>query len=97
MRRTAAGAKNAQDWDVADHDAAGHANVAPLVMLARSNMITSAANLETAAQALRALGQPVEAAQVLTMANTLMAIVDIMAKPLQRPTRVTSNKKGLTA
>ena len=78
MRRTKSGARNKQDWDIKDHLAAGHAPVAPPLTLACTNIATSAANLESAARALKRIDEPYFAAQVALMVKTLDTIVSTL-------------------
>lgn len=78
MRLTKAGIKNKQDWDIKDHLTAGHSPVAPPLILAMTNIGTSAANLESAARALKRIDEPYYAAQVALMVKTLDAIVSAL-------------------
>lgn len=78
MRITKSGKRNLQDWDIKDHLAAGHAPVAPPLTLACTNLATSAANLESAARALKCIDEPYFAAQVALMVKTLDAIVSTL-------------------
>ena len=78
MRRTKSGARNKQDWDIKDHLAAGHAPVAPPLTLAMTNIGTSAANLESAARALKRIDEPYYAAQVAQIVKTLDAIISTL-------------------
>lgn len=78
MRITKAGIKNRQDWDIKDHIAAGHAPVAAPLTLAMTNIGTSAANLESAARALKRIDEPYYAAQVAQIVRTLDAIMSIL-------------------
>lgn len=78
MRITKANVKNKQDWDIKDHIAAGHSPVAPPLTLAMTNIGTSAANLESAARALKRIDEPYYAAQVALMVKTLDAIVSAL-------------------
>lgn len=78
MRITKSGKRNKQDWDIKDHIAAGHSPVAPPLTLAMTNIGTSAANLESAARALKRIDEPYYAAQVALMVKTLDAIVSAL-------------------
>ncbi len=78
MRITKANVKNKQDWDIEDHLKAGHSPVAPPLTLAMTNIGTSAANLESAARALKRIDEPYFAAQVALMVKTLDAIVSAL-------------------
>ena len=78
MRLTKAGTRNKQDWSTLDHLAAGHAPVAPPLALACTNLATSAANLESAARALKRIDEPYFAAQVALMVKTLDTIVSTL-------------------
>lgn len=78
MRITKSGQRHKTDWDIKDHLAAGHAPVAPPLTLAMTNIGTSAANLESAARALKRIDEPYFAAQVALMVRTLDAIVSTL-------------------
>ena len=78
MRITKSGKRNKQDWDIKDHIAAGHSPVAPPLTLAMTNIGTSAANLESAARALKRIDEPYYAAQVAQIVRTLDAIMSIL-------------------
>ena len=78
MRITKSGKRHKTDWDIKDHLAAGHAPVAPPLTLAMTNIGTSAANLESAARALKRIDEPYFAAQVALMVKTLDAIVSTL-------------------
>lgn len=78
MRRTKSGARNKQDWDIKDHIQAGHSPVAPPLTLACTNIATSAANLESAAKALKQIDQPYYAAQIAQMVKTLDSMISIL-------------------
>ena len=78
MRITKAGTKHKTDWDIKDHIAAGHSPVMPPLTLARMNICSSAANLETAAKALKRIDEPYFAAQVALIVKTLDAIVSTL-------------------
>lgn len=78
MRRTKSGQRHKTDWDIKDHLAAGHAPVAAPLTLACTNIATSAANLESAARALKRIDEPYFAAQVALMVRTLDAIVSTL-------------------
>ncbi len=78
MRRTKSGARNKQDWSTLDHLAAGHSPVAAPLTLAMTNIGTSAANLESAARALKRIDEQYLAAQIALMVKTLDAIVSTL-------------------
>ncbi len=78
MRLTKAGTRHKTDWDVKDHLAAGHSPVAPPLTLACTNLATSAANLESAARALKRIDEPYFAAQIAAIVSTLDAIVSTL-------------------
>lgn len=65
MRTNKNGVRNLQDWNDADHAAAGHAFVAEPLPLACCNIRSSLANLEVAANLLEALGRGIACAHVL--------------------------------
>lgn len=78
MRITKKNKRNLQDWSTLDHLAAGHSPVAPPLTLACTNLATSAANLESAARALKRIDEPYFAAQVALMVKTLDTIVSTL-------------------
>jgi len=78
MRITKSGKRNKQDWDIKDHIAAGHAPTLPPLTLAVTNISTSAANLESAAKALKSAEERVIAAQVAQIVKTLDGIMSIL-------------------
>lgn len=78
MRITKSGKRNKQDWSTLDHLVAGHAPVAAPLTLAMTNIGTGAANLESAARALKRIDEPYFAAQVALMVRTLDAIVSTL-------------------
>lgn len=78
MRITKKNKRNLQDWSTLDHLQAGHSPVAPPLTLACTNLATSAANLESAARALKRIDEPYFAAQVALMVRTLDTIVSTL-------------------
>ena len=84
MRRTKSGARNKQDWDIKDHLAAGHSPVAPPLTLAMTNIGTSAANLESAARALKRID---EQDRVLGVQRMLLSRIRGYACPCERGRR----------
>jgi len=78
MRLTKSGHRNKQDWDIKDHVMAGHSPVMPPLTLARMNICSSAANLETAARALKRIDEQYLASQIAQMVKTLDNIVGIL-------------------
>lgn len=75
MRITKAGKRNLQDFNDADHAAAGHAFVAEPLFLALCNVRSSLANLEVAADALEKLQSEVKRLKerVIELENALEA------------------------
>lgn len=95
MRITKTGKRNLQDWNDADHAAAGHTFVAEPLPLARCNIRSSLANLEVAANVLDALGCGIAQAHVLRAIAALEEAMKVVEESGQENVFLGKRKEGL--
>ena len=81
MRITKKGTRNLQDWNDADHAAAGHAFVAEPLPLAMCNIRSSLANLEVAADALGKLNWGIPRGDVQDAITALNRALEALGEP----------------